>query len=84
MRALAGLAFVGCQLMPGLPARAQARQREVVVNGRRAKTVDVHAHCAVPQALGLMNLKLGGPSLRPDLDMATELSTRLMVETDYP
>jgi aminocarboxymuconate-semialdehyde decarboxylase len=75
--ALAGLAFVGCQLMSGLPARAQARRREVVVNGRRAKTVDVHAHCAVPQALELMNLKLGGPSLRPDLDMATELSTRL-------
>jgi aminocarboxymuconate-semialdehyde decarboxylase len=75
--AVAGLAFVGCEFMAGLPARAQARRREVVVNGRRAKTVDVHAHCAVPQALELMNLKLGGPALRPDLDMTTELSGRL-------
>jgi aminocarboxymuconate-semialdehyde decarboxylase len=75
--ALAGLAFVGCDLMGALPARAQARRREVVVNGRRAKTIDVHAHCAVPQALELMNLKLGGLALRPDLDMATEVSTRL-------
>ena len=58
---LAGLAFVGCDLMAAAPARAQARRREVVVNGRRAKTVDVHAHCAVPEALALMNLKLGAP-----------------------
>jgi len=75
--ALAGLAFVGCDLMAGLPARAQGRRREVAVNGRRAKTVDVHAHCAVPEALELMNLKLAGPGLRPDLNMATEVSTRL-------
>src|SRR6059036_132239 len=75
--ALAGLAFVGCELMAAAPARAQARRREVVVSGKRVKTVDVHAHCAVPEALALMNLKLGGPSLRPDLHMATEVSTRL-------
>src|SRR5216110_315294 len=75
--ALAGLAFVSCDLLTAAPARAQARRREVVVSGRRVKTVDVHAHCAVPEALALMNLKLGGPSLRPDLHMATEVSTRL-------
>jgi aminocarboxymuconate-semialdehyde decarboxylase len=74
--ALAGLAFVGCEL---LPARAQARRREVVVNGRRAKTVDVHAHCAVPEALALMGLKLAGPALRPDLDAATDVATRLRI-----
>jgi len=75
--ALAGLAFVGCELMAAAPARAQAARRQVVVNGKRVKTVDVHAHCAVPEALALMNLKLGGPSLRPDLDMGTELAARL-------
>ena len=75
--ALAGLVFVGCDLMAAAPARAQARRREVVVNGKRVKTVDVHAHCAVPEALALMNLKLGGPALRPDLDMATQVSVRL-------
>src|SRR3989449_3281992 len=75
--ALAGLAFVGCDLMTAAPARAQARRREVLVSGKRVKTVDVHAHCAVPEALALMNLKLGGPLYRPDLSMATEVSTRL-------
>jgi len=50
--ALAGLVFVGCDLMSAPGASAQSgRRREVVVNGKRAKTVDVHAHCAVPDAL---------------------------------
>ena len=77
--ALAGLAFVGCDLMAARPARAQARRREVVVAGRRAKTVDVHAHCAVPEALALMKLSLGGPgtALPPLLHMATQASERL-------
>ncbi len=81
----AGLVFVGCSLTSAVhltaaaTAHAQPRRREVVVSGKRVKTVDVHAHCAVPDALALMNLKLGGPSLRPDLDMGAELPTRLRV-----
>ena len=75
--ALGGLVFVGCNLMPAAPARAQARRREVMVGGRRVKTVDVHAHCAVPEALALLGQKLGGPALRPELDMATQVSVRL-------
>jgi len=75
--ALSGLVFVGCDLMAAAPAQAQARRREVVVNGKRVKTVDVHAHCAVPEALALMNLKLEGRALRPDLDMASQVAVRL-------
>ena len=73
--ALAGLVFVGCELLGG--ARAEARRREVFVRGKRVRTVDVHAHCAVPEALALLNLKLGGPSLRPDLDIVAEVAGRL-------
>ena len=75
--AAAGLVFVGCGLFAARAARAQGRRREVLVNGKRVKTIDVHAHCAVPEALALMNLKLAGPGLRPDLDMATEVAGRL-------
>src|SRR5262245_41450598 len=75
--ALSGLVFVGCDLMAAAPARGQTRRREVVVNGKRVKTVDVHAHCAVPEALALMNLKIGGPALRPELDLASAVSVRL-------
>jgi aminocarboxymuconate-semialdehyde decarboxylase len=74
-----GLAFVGCDLMASGAGQAQPRRREFVVNGRRAKVVDIHAHCAVPEAMALMGLKLGAPgsSLPPVLHMATQVSERL-------
>jgi aminocarboxymuconate-semialdehyde decarboxylase len=78
--AVAGIAFVGCGLTAAAtPAQAQARRREVVVSGRRTKVVDVHAHCAVPEAMALMGLKLGAPgtNLPPLLHMATQVSERL-------
>ena len=75
--ALAGIVFVGCDLLAATPASAQTPRRQVVVNGKRAKVVDVHAHCAVPEALALMNLKIGGPALRPDLDTVSQVSVRL-------
>jgi aminocarboxymuconate-semialdehyde decarboxylase len=77
--ALAGIVFVGCGLLSAAPARAQGRRREVVVNRRRVKTVDVHAHCAVPEAMALMGLKLGPPGsgLPPLLHMATQAPERL-------
>jgi aminocarboxymuconate-semialdehyde decarboxylase len=60
--AAAGITFVGCSLMNAAETYAQAttavRRREVVVNGRRVKTVDVHAHCAVPEAMALMERKV--------------------------
>ena len=75
--AVAGLLFVGCDLLSATSARAQGRRREVVIGGKRVKTVDIHAHCAVPEALALMGLTLGGPSLRPDLDTAAQIAGRL-------
>src|SRR5207249_819852 len=56
--AVTGLAFVKCALQSGVSAQAGAQRREVVVNGRRVKTVDVHAHCAVPEAMALMGRKV--------------------------
>jgi aminocarboxymuconate-semialdehyde decarboxylase len=53
----AGIAFVDCS-QTGAAPRGQGRRREVVVNGRRVKTIDVHAHCAVPEAMALMGRKL--------------------------
>jgi aminocarboxymuconate-semialdehyde decarboxylase len=61
---MADLVFGGCRLASATlgdaealgGARPQARRREVVVNGRRVKTVDVHAHCSVPAAMALMVL----------------------------
>jgi aminocarboxymuconate-semialdehyde decarboxylase len=56
----AGVAFVGCEQASGATAPAR---RTVVVSGRRVKTVDVHAHCAVPAAMALAGRTLETPTL---------------------
>ena len=70
--ALAGLAFVGCSLSnasgtpgPGAPGprAGQGRRREVAVNGKRVKTVDIHAHTIVPEAAAVINHPLEAPGL---------------------
>jgi aminocarboxymuconate-semialdehyde decarboxylase len=65
-----GVAFTGCHLLSATPAHAPApaagtatRRRDVVVNGRRVKTVDVHAHCSVPEAMALLGMKIPTPAL---------------------
>src|SRR5262245_14568982 len=57
--AMASAVFVGCDFLDAKHAHAQGapRRREVVVNGKRVKTVDIHAHVAFPQAMTLMGLK---------------------------
>jgi aminocarboxymuconate-semialdehyde decarboxylase len=52
------IAFVACSGGSDAHTETRARRREVVVNGRRVKTIDVHAHCAVPEAMALMGQKL--------------------------
>ena len=68
------VAFVGCSLLPA--AHAQSR-RQTVVSGKKIKVVDIHAHCAVPEAMALMNLKIGGPTFRPDLAIPSTVAERL-------
>lgn len=51
------IVFTGCSVTntnaaPYTPAPGTKR-REVVVKGRRVKTVDVHAHCFIPEAVKL-------------------------------
>ena len=51
----AGLAFCSCALLDGARAQQPARPRlPVMVNGKRVKTVDVHAHCQFRDAVTLM------------------------------
>jgi aminocarboxymuconate-semialdehyde decarboxylase len=44
----------------------------VVVSGRRVKTVDVHAHCAIPAAMGLV-----GRTLETEALLMSDVSARL-------
>ena len=74
--ALASIAFIGCGMTsttaaPGTPP--QPRRREVVVNGKRIKTIDVHAHCIVPAAAALIDHPLEAPGLLMD-DTSTRIA----------
>jgi aminocarboxymuconate-semialdehyde decarboxylase len=56
------------------------KRRQVTVNGRRVKVIDVHAHCVIPEAQAL----LGGPSAAaqrgPGIDEVGERRIREMDE----
>ena len=72
------IAFTDCEFAAGISAGLSAaaggggggaatphahRRREVAVSGRRVKTVDVHAHCVVPDAAKVINHPLEAPGL---------------------
>jgi predicted TIM-barrel fold metal-dependent hydrolase len=61
----AGLVFVGCGIADAAaqPAqRANGTRRTVTVKGKRIRTVDMHAHCAVPQANDLLRRAPAAPT----------------------
>src|SRR5437879_6064341 len=66
-----GIVFTGCEITAGESAVVGGgsaaphahRRREGVVNGKCVKTVDVHAHCIVPDAAKVINHPLEAPGL---------------------
>jgi predicted TIM-barrel fold metal-dependent hydrolase len=51
----AGVVFCSRGLLDRARAQQDGAQRlPVTVNGRRVKTIDVHAHCQIPEAMALM------------------------------
>ena len=60
----AGITFCSCGLLDAARAQAPATPRlPVTVNGKRVKTVDVHAHCLFHDAVALMGDQAG--NVRP-------------------
>ena len=49
--AAAGVVFTGCNV-PGM-AHAQGARKQTIINGRRIKTIDIHAHCVIPEAVAV-------------------------------
>lgn len=73
---MTGIFFCGCHLAraaEGHRGQGQPRRRETVIAGRRVRTIDIHAHCAVPAALAVRGRKLESPDLLMD-DTATRLA----------
>ncbi|MGV3627190.1 MAG: amidohydrolase family protein [Betaproteobacteria bacterium] len=53
-----GLIFTGCNMGNAAQGPAGGRRRQVLVGGKRVKTIDVHAHCVVAEALALLGMKV--------------------------
>ena len=50
-----GIAFCSCGLLRSAHAQSPGRQKiPVMVDGKRIKTIDVHAHCVIPEAAKLL------------------------------
>jgi aminocarboxymuconate-semialdehyde decarboxylase len=61
----AGLVFVGCGIADAAEqatASRAATRRPVTIRGKRITTVDLHAHCAVPQANDLLRRAPAAPA----------------------
>lgn len=50
------LMFTGCSMSNAAQGQAGGRRRQVIVGGKRVKTIDVHAHCVVGEALALLGM----------------------------
>ena len=54
-----GIIFTGCGVSNEAHAHAAGgRRRQVLVAGKRVKTIDVHAHCVIGEALALLGMKV--------------------------
>jgi aminocarboxymuconate-semialdehyde decarboxylase len=63
----------------GKTKTAASRRREVKVGGKRVKTIDVHAHCVIPEAMKLMGLTMASQR-GPAIDQVGERRIREMDE----
>ncbi|HTD91537.1 MAG TPA: twin-arginine translocation signal domain-containing protein, partial [Burkholderiales bacterium] len=61
--AAAGVLFTTCGLLDAAQAQNTVRRRQVMVGGKRVKTIDVHAHCVIPEAMTLTGQKITGDLL---------------------
>src|SRR5919198_5901524 len=55
--------MTSCALLDAARAQAPARRKQVVLGGKRVRTIDVHSHCAFPEAMTLMGRKVEPASL---------------------
>lgn len=56
--AAGAVVFTSCDLLDHRHAHAEGARRDIVVSGKRVKTVDIHAHCAFPEANALLGVKI--------------------------
>jgi predicted TIM-barrel fold metal-dependent hydrolase len=72
-----GIVFCGCGLLHSAHAQGASRQKlPVMVSGKRVKTIDVHAHCVIPDASKLLGAAPPSP-VRGAGETVIEIDKRL-------
>jgi aminocarboxymuconate-semialdehyde decarboxylase len=61
-------------------SQPSGQRRQVVVNGRRVKTIDVHAHCVIPEAQSLLGERSPSAQLGPGIEEVGDRRIREMDE----
>ena len=77
----AGIAFCGCGLLDAARAQGQggAGRQAVAVNGKRVRTIDVHAHCVFREAAAELGSEAAPPpsTIRGNDETVIQLDQRL-------
>lgn len=64
---MAGIMFCGCAFTRAAEGhrqgQSQPRRREVMIGGRRVRTIDIHAHCEVPEAHAVVGRRMDAKDL---------------------
>lgn len=66
----AGIAFCGCSMLPAAVAGAQTLP--VRVKGRTVRTVDIHAHCFIPEAIAMVDAQRQAVMMAPAFGATNE------------
>ena len=61
LKAAAGIVFCSCGLMHNANAQQSRQKLPVTVNGKRVKTIDIHAHCHFREAGALLGADRPAP-----------------------
>ena len=78
--AVAGIVFCGCGLVHNANAQQSRQKLPVTVNGKRVKTIDIHAHCHFREAGALLGAdadKLQLPPVNGAAEAFIEIDKRL-------
>ena len=74
--AVASIGFTSCAMLDHAHAQGATKRRQVTVGGKRARVIDVHAHCVIPEALKLTGQKITG-DVKGQHDQIIVLADRL-------
>jgi predicted TIM-barrel fold metal-dependent hydrolase len=75
--AASGILFCSCGMLRSAHAQAPVRQKlPVMVAGKRVKTIDVHAHCVIPEGAKLLG-DMPPSTVRGADEAVIDLATRL-------